>query len=604
MQSDKYKDQFAAAASEAFGTLYSDQLSTSENGSAFASEILVDLLEKPKDASQGRFALPVFRFSKTLKLKPPEIAAKISERMNQTLKDGVYGTPLLKCVAAGGFLNAQLDFETLACETIKSIIAQDSHYGDSVEGKGLKVLVEYSSPNIAKPFGVGHLRSTVIGNSLRLIFGKLGYEVIGINYLGDWGTQFGKMIVAFRKWGKDIDLGSHVVDKLYELYVRFHNEVKDDPSLDDQARQAFRRLEQGDAEATALWEKLRDLSQTDFERIYKLLGVEFDIITGESSLNDKMEPLIERLTSDGLTEVSRGALVAPVDDPLLPPCLLKKADGGTLYATRDLAGLVYRWEKFEFHRSLYVVGSAQTDYFKQILDVIRKMEEVESIDEDSRMTGRVEHIPFGWVKFGDKAMSTRQGNIIFLEEVIDKATDLITEKIRDKNPELDQLERVAQEVGVGAVIFSQLSVRRNTDVNFIWENVLSFDGESGPYLQYTHARLCSLLSKYGQEPEADINFSLLEDTEEKRLIEILADFPEAIAGSCTARDPYYITIYLLGLSGAFNTLYQRKDEKNRIVKLISDDEAATKARMSLVKCVNIVLREGLRLLGLKAPEAM
>ncbi len=488
---------------------------------------------------------------------------------------------------------------------LRELLSEGNKYGASTSGSGKTCLVEYSSPNIAKPFGVGHLRSTVIGNSLRRIFKKLGYNVVGINYPGDWGTQFGKMIVAYRKWGEKVSLESEAaVEQLLELYVRFHTEAETDKALDEEARRAFKKLEDGDPESVALWEQFKRTSHAEFDRIYGILGVEFDLVYGESFLNDKMEAVIARLTKAGLTSTSQVALVVALDNPNLPPALLRKADGATLYLTRDLTGAYYRWDKYRYDESLYVVGSSQSDHFKQMLAVMSLLEKAENAAKSERVSTRIRHVDFGWVKFGDKAMSTRRGNIIFLEDVIDQAVDLARKKIQEKNPGLGNLDSVARMIGVGAVIFSQLSVRRTRDVNFIWEDVLNFEGETGPYLQYTHARLCSLERNYGREITAEVDYSLLKGEEEARVVEALADFPEVIENVATAYDPHFISVYLLRLAGTFNKFYQRKDERGRIDKIISDNDALSAARMALVKSVRTVINEGLYLLGLQAPDEM
>ena len=603
MSKDRYKEQFAGAAAAAFQKVYPDKFAEAGQTQVFDPETVYGLLEKPKDASMGRFALPVFRHARLLGDKPPAIADKVAAEMNNILKSE-HATPLVSCVGVAGFLNAQVDFTTLARETISDIVTEEDDYGSQDIGKMQKFLVEYSSPNIAKPFGIGHLRSTVIGNSLRLIFKKLGFDVVGINYPGDWGTQFGKMIVAYEKWGDDKIFEGDAVKNLLTLYVRFHEEAEKDKSLDEDARAAFKRLESGDQEAVALWKKFKTISHAEFDRVYALLGVEFDKVIGESFYNDKMEAVVERLTKDGLTKISQGALIVDLEDPNLPPALLKKADGGTLYMTRDLAGLIYRWDTYHFFESIYVVGTAQSDYFKQALKVIAMMEDAEKLSESDRMTGKVKHIDFGWVKFENRTMSTRRGQIIFLEDVINEAVDLAKKKILEKNPDLAAIDDTAHMIGVGAVLFSQLSVRRQKDVNFIWEIVLNFEGETGPYLQYTHARLCSLMRNYDGAPSADVNFSLLEREEEQRVIELLADFPDAIADAARNYDPYFIASYLIRLSGAFNKVYQRKDESGRIDKIISDNKPLSAARIALVKSVQLVIKEGLHLLGLQAPEEM
>ncbi|MDZ4724320.1 MAG: arginine--tRNA ligase [candidate division Zixibacteria bacterium] len=602
MTKDKYRVSFAEATSVAFRRLYPDQFQEVGDSGLFSKTQIYEELEKPKDATMGRFSFPIFRYVKLLKEPPQQVSAKVSEEINRQLKGRKEMS--IRCVGVNGFLNAVVDTSSLGQETVRTIISDGTEYGKSIVGTHKTFLVEYSSPNIAKPFGIGHLRSTVIGNSLRRIYLKLGYAVTGINYPGDWGTQFGKMIVAYKKWGDDKTLEGNSVKKLLDLYVRFHKEVEVDPTLNDQAREAFKELEQGNPDAVRLWEKFKTISHAEFDRIYSMLGVEFDLVIGESFFNDKMDSVIGRLEKAGLTKVSQGALIVELDDPNLPPALLKKRDGATLYITRDLAGLIYRWQTYYFHESLYVVGSAQADHFRQCLKVINLLEQAENLSESERMTGKVKHIEFGWVKFSGKMMSTRQGNIVLLEDVIDRAVELITERIKEKSPQLANLDSVAKSIGVGAVLFSQLSVRRQTDVNFVWEEVLNFDGETGPYLQYTHARLSSLIRNYGKPVNATVDYALLEREEEKRVIELLADFPTAITDAARQYDPYFVTHYLLKLTGAFNKFYQRKDELGRIDRIISANAELSAARIALVGATRIVLQEGLYLLGLAAPEEM
>ncbi|HEX2897437.1 MAG TPA: arginine--tRNA ligase, partial [candidate division Zixibacteria bacterium] len=391
---------------------------------------------------------------------------------------------------------------------------------------------------------------------------------------------------------------------LLELYVRFHEEAEKNPELDDQAREAFKELEDGDNSAVELWEKFKEISQAEFDRIYKILGVEYDWVTGEAFLNDKMESAIKRLEKANLTKQSQGALIVDLSDPQLPPVLLKKADGATLYATRDIAGLLYRWEKYHFHESIYVVGVSQSDHFKQIFKVMELMEDAESLPASERMSGKTKHVEFGWVKFGEKTMSTRRGNIIILEDVIDQAVQLARDKIKEKNPDLKHIDKTARMIGVGAVIFSQISVRRHKDVNFEWNEVLNFEGETGPYLQYTHARLCSLLRNYGGKVSSVIKYELLDRTEETLVVNLVEDFPKAIEDAARNYDPVFVATHLLRLSSAFNKFYQRKDENGRIDKILSDNKELSAARIALVKAVQIVVKKGLDLLGLEAPEEM
>ena len=600
---DALKEQFAESTAEAFKHVFPELHKSIGEEGPFSSAELLGMIEKPRDTKMGRFALPIFRYLPQLKSNPGDITARVAAATNKIIASRYQLSPL-RSQGVGPYLNASVDPTVLAQSTLSQVLALKNSYADSTEGSGKTILVEYSSPNIAKPFGVGHLRSTVIGSSLRNIFRKLGYTVVGINFPGDWGTQFGKMIVAYKKWGDAETLKNDPVKNLLDLYVRFHDEAEKDDALNQEARDAFKQLEDGEPSAVALWEQFKKFSFEEFDRIYGILGVGFDLVYGESFLNDKMEGVVERLAKDGLTSISKGALVVDLKDPLLPPALLKKADGATLYITRDIAGLIYRWGRYHFSECLYVVGSSQADHFKQVFKVLAMMEEAEQVPSDQRMSNRARHVDFGWIKFGDKTMSTRRGNIIFLEEVIDQAVALVKEKIRDKNPDLKTIDETAQMIGVGAVIFSQLSIRRQKDVNFVWEEVLNFEGETGPYLQYTHARLASLERHFGQPIGPDVDFSLLTQDEEQRVIELLADFSENIQDAARNYDPVHISSYLLRLAGAFNKVYQRKDAAGRIDKIISENTRLSAARMALVHAVRIVINEGLGLLGLRAPEEM
>lgn len=600
---DIFKDQFAKAAAQAFRNSYPQLAESNGQTGLFAAEEILAGLERPKDPKLGSFAFPIFRYLPALKAKPSDVTSKVASEANRILEAESL-PPVVRVAGVGGYLNATIDTIALAGLVLGRVLTEKNEYGHSEEGRGRTNLVEYSSPNIAKPFGVGHLRTTIIGNSLRRIYKKLGYTVVGINYPGDWGTQFGKVIVAFRKWGGPETLQGDAVKHLLQLYVRFHEEVEQDKSLDDEARRAFKDLEEGDAATVELWEQFKRISYEEFHRIYTMLGVEFDLVIGESFFNDKMDAAVTRLTQDGLTSMSQGALVVDLHDPQLPPALLRRQDGATLYLTRDLAGLIWRWQTYHFNESLYVVGSEQADHFRQALKVIEMMEEVENLPPSERMTGRVKHVEFGWIKFGEKTLSTRRGNIIFLEDVLNQAVDLAKEKIREKNPKLQDMDAIAHMIGVGAVIFAQLSVRRHKDVNFIWEDVLNFEGETGPYLQYTHARLCSLERMYGQPIDSGADLALLNAEEERMVIETLADFEAAIHEAARNNDPWHIATYLLRLTGAFNKFYQRKDSAGRIDKIISDNAKLSAARMALVEAVRLVVHEGLYLLGLQAPDEM
>lgn len=600
---NRFKEQFANSAAKAFQEVYPDKYKEAGEEQVFSAQFIYDKLEKPKDVTKGRFAFPVFRYGKLLKDKPPAIATKISDGINKNSDSSA----LIKTSPAGGFINIQTDFNQESSETINRIINQESKYGDSETGKDKKMLVEYSAPNIAKPFGIGHIRTTILGNTLRRIFLKLGYDTVGLNYLGDWGTQFGKMIVAYKKWADESIKGKETVADLLELYIRFHVEAEKNLDLEVEARLEFKKLEQGDAENKRLWEEFRRISLDEFNRVYDLMGVEFDWVTGEAFLNDKMDAVIERLEKAGLVSQSEGATIVDLHDEQLPPALLRKADGATLYLTRDIAGYLYRWNKYKFDEMIYIVATNQSVHFQQLFRVLEMLEEAEKSSEKISEKGK--HIDFGMIKFGDKLMSTRKGNIIFLEDVFNKAAELAKEKIKEKNPDLHNIDETAMMIGLGAVMFSQLSVRRQKEVNFNWDDVLSFEGETGPYLQYTHARLNSLIKNYEKTYSTgisleDIDFSLLDKEEEKRVVECLADFPQAIEDAGKHYEPNMISNHLLKLSGAFNKFYQRKDENGKIDKIISDNQKLTQARIALVISVKTVIKEGLYLLGIQAPEEM
>lgn len=575
----------AAAIRQAFPDAMGAISETLQIGDDQLGSFIRSKLEKPKNIQLGDFAFPAFSLAGALKRKPNEIAAEIGKYLDSR-----------HFKITGPYVNRVVSPSEAAGATLPLIFEQEEAYGSQETGRGKNIVIDFSSPNIAKPFGVGHLRSTAIGNSLYRIFEKLGYTCIGINHLGDWGTQFGKVIAAYLKWGDEAELKKDATKHLYQLYVRFHDEEKNDPALAEEGRAWFKKLEDGDEQATALWKSFSQYSLDEFRRIYEILGVRFDHYTGESFYNDKMDAVVERLTESGLTRISEGALIVDLEAYGLTPCLLRRADGATLYATRDLAGILYRHRTYDFYKAIYVVGSSQREHFQQVFKVIELM------GED--YADRLVHVEFGWIKFQDKAMSTRSGTVIFLEDVIDTATQKALEIIKEKNPNLPDLEKTALMIGIGAVIFADLGVKKNKDVNFVWEEVLNFEGETGPYLQYTHARLSALMRKYGREISDKVDFSLYDSPEEKELLMHLYRFDSMIEAAAEKYEPNFIAEYLLELAAVFNRFYQRKDAEGRLVKIISDNEAETAARMLLVSGVRTVMREGLRLLGIEAPEEM
>jgi arginyl-tRNA synthetase len=553
-------------------------------------------LEMPKDRKMGDYAFPTFLLAKALQAKPADIAIKIVSRLEKDVMQLFGDAGENCCTVAGPYINIMLPTSKVAEVILPEIHDLKDHYGDQTFGQGKKIVIDFSSPNIAKPFGVAHLRTTIIGNSLYRIFEKLGYESVGINHLGDWGTQFGKMIVAFRKWGDEEKLDEHSVNYLYDLYVKFHAEEEKDPSLTEEARGWFKKLEEGDAEAVALWKKFKHFSLHEFKRIYDILGVKFDYYTGESFYNDKMQEVIDRLTDAGLAVKSQGALVVDLEQYGMTACMLEKADGATLYSTRDLAAIFYRHRTFNFHKALYVVSTSQREHFRQVFKVVDLLGE--------KYADRLVHIEFGWIKFQDKAMKTREGNIILLEDVIETATEKAEQVISEKNPDLPEMTATARMIGLGAIIFAQLGVRKHKDVNFSWEEVLNFEGETGPYLQYTHARLSALMRKYKKQISAKVDFALFDSPEEKALLIHLYRFGQVVEQSSDKYEPNIISEYLLELAAIFNRFYQRKDSEGKLIKIISENKVETRARMLLVASVRIVMKEGMRLLGIEAPVEM
>ncbi|MDA5108483.1 arginine--tRNA ligase [Brevibacillus thermoruber] len=569
-----YKHQAASIIAAALTRLGADQ---------FTAETVYDMLETPPNPSMGDIAFPCFQLAKALRKAPPLIAAELAGEVS--------GAPIREAKAVGPYLNLFLDQESVARDVIGTILTQGSAYGSRDIGQGRNVPIDLSSPNIAKPFSMGHLRSTVIGNAIANIMEKHGYRPIRINHLGDWGTQFGKLIVAYKLWGDEEKVKAEPIKELLHLYVRFHEEAEKDPSLEDQGREWFKKLEDGDEEARRLWQWFRDESLKEFMKIYDLMGVQFDSFHGEAFYNDKMDRVVSMLEEKGLLTESDGALVVNLDEYDMPPCLIKKSDGATLYATRDLAAALYRHETYNFAKALYVVGNEQRLHFQQLYKVLEKM--------GFEWAKEMYHIPFGMMLKDGKKMSTRKGKVVLLEEVLAQAIEDVLNVIREKNPSLENKEEVARQVGVGAVIFHDLKNYRLNDINFSWEEMLTFEGETGPYVQYTHARACSLLRKGGYEPTSEVKLpaGALDSKEAWAVITLLNSFPEVIDRAREQFDPSQIGKYVIDLAQAFNKFYAN-------VRILAEEEDVKTARLQLVAAVVTVLKEGLRLLGLAAPEEM
>ncbi len=552
-----------------------------------AQEDLYAHLEVPPNSDFGDYAVPCFQFARLEKRNPADIAQQLAREFAAR----AVGTGLIAAAkASGSYLNLFLNRTAVIRDVIEDI-TQSTFEPLRSFGEGKTAVIDFSSPNIAKPFGIGHLRSTVIGNALKRIYSFLGYRVIGINHLGDWGTQFGKLITAYNRWGDEKGLENDPISSLYDLYVRFHREAKEIPALDDEAREWFRRLELGDEEARSLWKRFADLSLRDFQRVYSRLGVEFEYYTGESFYGPMLETTIANIIKSGITQISEGALIVPLED--IPPALLRKKDGSTLYITRDIAAAVYRYETFHFDLALYVVGSPQQLHFRQVFSVLAKM--------GMSWYSRCHHVPFGQIRFKEGAMSTRKGNIIFLEDVMDRACALAEEIIEEKNPNIRDKKKVAEAVGMGSIIFNDLKNYRLKDITFNWDEVLNFNGETGVYLQYTHARISSLLKKFNDR-YGDVTFREgLEYTDGDRTIYsvclMVNDFERIVRKAAQEFEPSVIARYLLDLASSFNAFYTTH-------RVITNNETLSFSRALVVYAVKKVLKKGLELLGIEAVEQM
>lgn len=543
---------------------------------------LEELIEIPPNPEMGDYAFPCFILAKHLRKSPVKIAEELVEQLEAT---GVVAE--IKQIQA--YVNFFVDKSQLTKEVLNNVLAHPTDYGASNMGANQAIVIDFSSPNVAKPFNIGHLRSTVIGGALKHIFEYLGYEVQGINFLGDWGTQFGKMNVAFDLWGAEIDLSDDPIRKLLDLYVRFHKEAETNPDLEVQAREWFKRLEDGEAQAVEMWKKFREITISDLKRVYKRMGIEFDEYSGESFYSKKAEEVANLLEEKGLLEESEGAMIVDLGVDDMPPLLAKKSDGTTLYASRDLAAAIDRYERFHFTKSLYVIGQEQSLHMKQVYKVLEMMGYEWAKD--------LEHVSFGLYLFSGGKMSTREGKVIFLEDVLNEAVEMVREIIEEKNPGLENKDEVAEMVGVGAVLFADLKNTRIKDVNFDYDKILSFDGETGPYLQYTHARINSLLKKGEDLGHDQIDYALLQQPEEIAVVKAIGEFPAKVVEAAERLEPSVVAKYLISLAAAFNSFYNAH-------RVISDDLALSRARLELSRGVMIALRNGLKLLGLRAPEQM
>ncbi|MCT4422806.1 arginine--tRNA ligase [Lactococcus cremoris] len=559
--------------------LVSQALSAAIDG-VLGVEQIAAIIEKPKSSDLGDLAFPAFQLAKTLRKSPQIIAGEIAEKIDTKGFE--------KVIAVGPYVNFFLDKNATASEVIREVLTEGEHYGDANIGEGGNVPIDMSAPNIAKPFSIGHLRSTVIGDSIAKIYEKLGYQPIKINHLGDWGKQFGLLITAYKKYGDEATITANPIDELLKLYVKINAEAKEDPEVDEEGRQWFLKMEQGDEEALRIWKWFSDVSLIEFNRIYGKLGVTFDHFMGESFYSDKMDAIVEDLENKNLLHESKGALIVDLEKYNLNPALIKKTDGATLYITRDLATAAYRKKTFNFVKSLYVVGGEQTNHFKQLKAVLKEA----GYDWSDDMV----HVPFGMVTQGGEKFSTRKGHVVKLEMALDEAVDRAEKQIEAKNPNLENKEEVAKQVGVGAVKFYDLKTDRNNGYDFDLDEMVSFEGETGPYVQYAHARIQSILRKANRKVNIDNISLVVSDAEAWEIVKALKEFPNIVKRAADNYEPSIIAKYAISLAQAFNKYYAH-------VRILEDD-AQLDGRLALISATSIVLKEALRLLGVAAPENM
>lgn len=546
---------------------------------ALDRDALIDLIEIPTNSEFGDFAFPVFVLAKHFKKSPNIIAEELVEKIDSSKFDGV--------TAVGPYLNFKLDRAKCSDEVISKVLEEGQDYGLVNVGNGGNVPIDMSSPNIAKPMSLGHLRSTVIGEAIARLQEKTNYNPIRINHLGDWGTQFGKLIVAYREWGDPEEVKKDPIKELVELYVEFHVRAELDPSIEIKAREVFRQLEQHDSEVERLWNWFKGESIKEFERVYDLLDIDFDFYTGESFYNDKMDEIIEELQEKGVSEEDNGAIIVNLDKYDLPPALIVKSDGATLYLTRDLATAYYRKRTFDFAKSLYVVGNEQSNHFKQLKAVLKEL----GRDWSDNMI----HIPFGLITFEGKKLSTRQGNTVLLEDVLEESIRLARELIEEKNPSLENKDEVARKIGVGAVVYHDLKNDRMNSFDFNLEDIVQFEGDTGPYVQYTYSRACSLMERYGKEVDVNNMLSLTDDYS-WAVIKLIRDYDRAILRAAKEYEPSVIAKYVMSLARTFNSYYGN-------VKILQEDNEL-EARIALVKATSIVIKDALSILAIETTEHM
>ena len=546
---------------------------------------LESYIEMPKDSKNGDYAFPCFRLAKELRKAPPVIANEIKEKIEQV-------DDIEKIEVAGGYLNFFVNKTTLAEEVLREI-SKTEQYGKSKVGEGKNIVIDYSAPNIAKPFHIGHLRSTVIGAALYNIYKYLGYNVTGINHLGDYGTQFGKLIEGYKMWGKEYDIEKDPINELTKIYIRINEACKNDEQILEKCRDNFKKLEDGDSYCVEIWKKFRELSLQEFQKVYDLLGSKFDSWNGESFYSDKMPEVIEILEKTGKLVESQGAKIIDLEDKgINTPCIIEKSNGSTTYATRDLAAIMYRAKTYDFDKALYVTSYEQTLHFKQVFEVAKLL----GLDE--KFTDGLEHVSFGMVLLPEGKMSTREGNVVKLEDLLNEAISRAEKIIEQKNPELKNKEEVAKKVGIGSVIFNDLSGARIKDEIFDWNTILNFQGETGPYIQYTYVRTRSVLEKAGYLPKVEeVKVDNLFDEYSLNILKLIYNFEDVLIQVTDKNEPSILARYLIDLAKAYSIFYNEN-------KIIVDDKGVQDSRVYLTYAVSKVLKQGVELLGMQMPEKM
>ncbi len=542
-------------------------------------------IEIPPQSDMGDFAFPCFKLAKTLRKSPVQIADDIKEKISED-------EYIKKIETKSGYLNFYINNTKLVEEVLEEINNHENDFGKSNEGTGKTVLIDYSAPNIAKPFHVGHLRTTLIGNALYKIYKYLGYNTIGINHLGDYGTQFGKMIEAYKMWGSEYDLSEDAINKMVDMYVRINNLCKEDEEVLERCRENFRLLEKGDKYCTELWEHFKEISLKEFDKIYDILGVKFDSLNGEAFYADKTDEVVEMLKEKGkLTESEGAEIVDLTDEGIETPCIIKKANGSTIYATRDLAAILYRARTYDFDKCLYVVAYEQNLHFKQIFAVAKYL-------VDEKYVKGLKHVSYGMVQLPTGKMSTRLGNVVKIEDLITETIEKAKEIIATKNPELENKDEVAKKVGIAAIIFNTLSTTNNKDQIFDWNTALNFQGETGPYIQYTYVRTKSVLEKVGKIPTvSEVDFSTLTDDSSIKVLKSLYAFKETLEMTVEKNEPAILARYLIEVSQNYSNFYNDN-------KVLVEDEKVKNSRAYLTYAVGIVLKTGASLLGIQMPDKM